>query len=906
MTPANNQPQIYQTVNRGIDQVAGSTIKNSGTIAGSIGSIIYGDPNKSCFFQLTEEDLTTKTKFPYPEEIYLENIKKLKEESLAVFLSRQQHILLLDREIGDPTSLNYAYLEIAKSLHQQKFKIFCLKRNKENLSNINYEISRTAQENSKSKLLFVLDDITNVEFFSSIQPDILFPKINSRPNIFLLITSRDNVENWGETVQDYRTPVYRISPISILPEQINQFYGAELSYREKLLCIGLTFFDGLPEDQFFAALEDVVARSWQKRDPSLKALDYCDIQNLYKKYFGFSIDPYHIQYKTPLKVVNPQVYRLDIYSIGVSDSDLRLALLREAWKRDSEYSLRRQIISAISVLVSLVIESTSIQNTIFKWELYGSEERQQNLRRVIAKALCDLGQVSVNAVEAVQSALVQLGNHDDDNVREVAAQAASGWYASEEYRFKFFRALENFYSLSFVLEKQHEREQEQVPSEDKEYYVNSLGATVALCIKHAIKYDSHNNLNSILVDWLQELSQFNNPEVQRCFRSQTLPVAIAFHLSQLYTNRVLQKILNRDINFAIAIAQGIAQSFYKGQSDVALDLLNKWHRDYFQEYRSLKFDFGNWSEPNLKTTKTTEESETSTETSTDTTPPCKVVVVNLARAFFDYDILGEDVLSFESSAQIVLQAFTLKARDNIRDFILVSALLLFNCNIEKFKKYFEDFFIELSVSRRQVPVQLAVDIYHGDQAAETVNRILRNQFSQEKQQLQDACQFLGLAQRLRLPDSQFPGFTKENTIETLIYKTFLLIKKSSKVFRKDSKLRKAIVLAFQIAAISSFNDFMKGFESSRWTELNSNKVREFLSLLFFEIYLNQRSSLTQDNASSIIKYDTCEYPVWNNNKRPLTAIEKYMLNWIKNSEEIRLKKLALQCFIKFAEVEQLF
>lgn len=901
MTPANNEPQASQAGNFAIGQVSESIVQNTGTMAGIINNV-YGDSNKSCFFELNEEDLTTEIEFPYREEIYLENIEKLKEESLSILTSGQSHILLLDREIGDPTSLNYAYLEIAKSLHQQNFKIFCIHRNKENLSNINYEISRTAQQNPKSKLLFILDDITNVEFFSSIQPDILFPRIESFPNIFLLITSRDNVENWGESIQKYRSPVYRISPSSILPQNINQFYGTELSYREKLLCIGLTFFDGLPEDQFFAALEDVVARSWQKRDPSLKALDYCDIQNLYRKYFGFSIEPYHIQYKTPLKVVNPQVYRLDIYSIGVSDSDLRLALLRSAWKRDSEHSLRRQITSAISVLVSLVIESTSIQNTIFKWELYGSEERQQNLRRVIAKALCDLGQVSADAVEAVQSALVQLGNHDDDRVREVAAQAASGWYASEEYRFKFFRALENFYSLSFMLEKQHEREQEQASSENKKYYVNSLGATVALCIKHAVKYDPHNNLNSILVDWLQELSQFDNPEIQRCFRYQTLPVATAFHLNQLYTNKFLQEILNRDINFAIAIAQGIAQSFYKGQSDVALDLLNTWHQNYLREYRSLKFDFGNWSEPNLKTSKTTGESETPT----DTTPPCKLVVVNLARAFFDYNILGEDVLSFKSSAQIVLQAFTLKARKNIRDFMLVSALLLFNCNIEKFKKYLEDLLSELSVSRREVPVQLALDIYHDDKVAETVNRILRNQSSQEKQQLQDACEFLGLAQILRLPDPQVFGLTKEHSMEILISKTFSLIEESSKIFHKDSKLRKSVVLAFQIAALGNLSDFIKGFESSRWTELNSDKVIEFFSLIFLEIYLNQRSSLAQDSASSIIKYDTCEYPIWKNNKRPLTAIETCMLNWIQNSEEIRLKKLGLQCFIRFAEIEQLF
>ncbi len=64
------------------------------------------------------------------------------------------------------------------------------------------------------------------------------------------------------------------------------WYNTILNPREQLLALGLSFFDGLFDDQFFAAIEMVVEKVWQRRDSSLRALDYCDLDNL-RNFFTF-------------------------------------------------------------------------------------------------------------------------------------------------------------------------------------------------------------------------------------------------------------------------------------------------------------------------------------------------------------------------------------------------------------------------------------------------------------------------------------------------------------------------------------------------------------------------------------------------------------------------------------------
>lgn len=70
-------------------------------------------------------------------------------------------------------------------------------------------------------------------------------------------------------------------------DSLSNWYHQKLESRERLLAIGLSFFDGLFDDQFFAALEEIVEKVWQRWDTSLRALNYCDLENLHD-FFNFT------------------------------------------------------------------------------------------------------------------------------------------------------------------------------------------------------------------------------------------------------------------------------------------------------------------------------------------------------------------------------------------------------------------------------------------------------------------------------------------------------------------------------------------------------------------------------------------------------------------------------------------
>ncbi|MDV3348985.1 hypothetical protein QGP82_09810 [Leptothoe sp. LEGE 181152] len=110
-------------------------------------------------------------------------------------------------------------------------------------------------------------------------------------------------------------------------DALNTWYYNQLNQREQLLAISLSFFDGLFDDQFFAAIEILVTNVWKNRDANLKALDYCDLDNL-RSYFEF-IDT--DDQKTLVKLRFPKQ---------------RFTCLKIAWK-----SHRRQILAALPVLV---------------------------------------------------------------------------------------------------------------------------------------------------------------------------------------------------------------------------------------------------------------------------------------------------------------------------------------------------------------------------------------------------------------------------------------------------------------------------------------------------------------------------------------------------------------------------
>jgi hypothetical protein len=239
---------------------------------------------------------------------------------------------------------------------------------------------------------------------------------------------------------------------------LKEWYQA-IDDREKLLSIGLSLFDGLFEDQFFAALEQIVINVWQERDPSLRALDYYDLKN-FGNHFRFEYDR---EYVFDLK--KPKVLKLTEYAkkIRVLRSKIirpseKLTLIEIAWD-----NYRRQIFSALRVIVKLV------ENSVFEsaesqknWELYGDQFRRRKLREVLSETLGNLCLVAADTSGAVQGALHQLSTNKNFEVRNVAAKAIAYWYQAGYQQTKMSRlnvseavlgTLQRFYDDALCLEE---------------------------------------------------------------------------------------------------------------------------------------------------------------------------------------------------------------------------------------------------------------------------------------------------------------------------------------------------------------------------------------------------------------------------------------------------------------------
>lgn len=318
----------------------------------------------------------------------------------------------------------------------------------------------------------------------------LSKKLNKPRNIIRFVELfRKEIERHGQEETLKSIEIETLIRIAKDDEQfIRELYYEILNPGEQLLALGLSFFNGLFEDQLFAALERVVQEVWQKRDPSLRALDYCDLDKLQDYYFELSPNDLYESASPNFKVVETKDYKIDIRSIKIISLENRRMLFKIAWE-----SHRRQIVTALDVLVDLVKESVVEENYYHqgKWELYGDRTRREKLRSLIGETLSEIGLVSISALSAVQGSLLRLATDPDFNVRSVAASAIARWYDSaDRHEQELFRTLQCFYGIALEKEagaKAEERRDAEQSDETKTDKPQNYIAVIATSVVNTIR-----------------------------------------------------------------------------------------------------------------------------------------------------------------------------------------------------------------------------------------------------------------------------------------------------------------------------------------------------------------------------------------------------------------------------------
>jgi len=336
-------------------------------------------------------------------------------------------------------------------------------------------------------------------------------------------------------------------------ESLRECFYHSKKPREQLLILGLSFFDGLFDDQFFAAIETLVEATWKQRDSSLRALDYCDLDNL-GDLFSFT------KMTTEFMLVQFDV------------PGRRQMLFKIAWE-----SYRRQILAALPVLVSLVKNSV----THFERELYGSSVRCNQIRRTISEAISDIGLISSDAVE---DSLLTIAADKDINVQAVAAKAMARWRDDEAKAFivnenenlnvdqRLFGTLQRWQHEARIMSlvdaalKKQNYEESQKPQD----YIR---ATIALTVGEAALYDPPDELAPELCSLLEDLINDQNSLVRERVFKDTLPRIIPLHLIQL--RPILKSFLHKVDGLIQVVASALAFSYQFRPKDV-LATLDLW------------------------------------------------------------------------------------------------------------------------------------------------------------------------------------------------------------------------------------------------------------------------------------------------------------------------------------------
>ncbi len=324
-------------------------------------------------------------------------------------------------------------------------------------------------------------------------------------------------------------------------EVLSHWFHHLLNEKERVLVLGLCFFDGLWEDQCFAALEHVVQSAWLKRDSALSMLDYGDLSNL-MNYFEFDRNYRH---------ASGEFSRL-----RTRIHDQRKKLIETAW-----HSHRRLILAALPALVDLV--KGSVTSAMRNNELYGTDRRKQQLRQVIGETLCDIGRMSQGFVDET---LLQLIADNNRAVQIVAAKAMAGWVNHDEVDlFRWLKRLSSeryFMVLIGDIFKHKKVEAKHAP-------MAYLRSAIVLTISYAAQKYQPNQLDEQLLELFDEMAADKHALVRKGFCHIALPQLLSIHIEQLF-DRVVHLCRFQYLHRALASALANAYEYHPQQVELVL------------------------------------------------------------------------------------------------------------------------------------------------------------------------------------------------------------------------------------------------------------------------------------------------------------------------------------------------
>ena len=383
-----------------------------------------------------------------------------------------------------------------------------------------------------------------------------------------------------------------------------QEWYQQLAPSDQIFALGLVLFDGLPDDQIFAAVEYLVDSAWRRTDPNLPLFDYRDLARLGANFHlvesgedGTRIETasrrkreailqtaWELQRRRLLAVV-PAMTRLvkrlspttaslpepaPVQRLGLAYWRNRLTRIGAASGQTLnilKVALRLRFFTLLSAKRLAVADRPATapspepaQDSADEWrftqgperELFSSLRRIEQLQRSVVESLSQIGLLSFEAVEA---SFLELGAEGSIGVQTVVAKALAAWRGKGHHE-KLFQVLRAWWQAGSRSTPPKALAQRSGKGTQP---LAGIRSTVALAVGYALQYDPPNQMAPELQSLLQDVVEDRHPALRQRVLELTLPLATASHPQQLES--FLRGRLIRDQEQMYAIAFGISMAF---------------------------------------------------------------------------------------------------------------------------------------------------------------------------------------------------------------------------------------------------------------------------------------------------------------------------------------------------------
>lgn len=324
-------------------------------------------------------------------------------------------------------------------------------------------------------------------------------------------------------------------------QAIKQWYYGSLSQREQLLALGMGFFDGLLEDQVFAALDNLIFTVWQQKNSGLSIFDYIELKKLRAFYVFDTISASRVRIKSTLP-------------------DQRQILLGFAWD-----SYRNHIRATIPWLIQLVKESVK-KSASERNDLFGSEKQREDIRLAVAETISDIGVLSA---EAIQDALLWLVADRHHGVQVVGARMMARWYAGGKHQ-QFFETIalwSNNRSQAFikqVLDEQYGRDVVDVGE--------CVNIAILLAVTYAAKTDLPDQCDVRIDEMIRKLLEKPGKRLLKRIGQYTVPMLLPLHsqrMSEIFRRMLIYEELHRPMADTLI-------AMHKQRPKNVIDIIGAW------------------------------------------------------------------------------------------------------------------------------------------------------------------------------------------------------------------------------------------------------------------------------------------------------------------------------------------